>query len=225
MFRSYINAKKVQRKYKKKNTNIKSLRIQPDLICGKNCLISKRTQIESNVKIGNYTYFNSAYQVITIESNITIGSFCSIAPGVCIGVGNHESKFVTTHPILFDKYYVPALGIEASNQQVTGLKDKDLYTSIGNDVWIGMNANIKRGVTIGNGAIIATGAVVTKDVPNYAIVGGVPANIIGYRFDEEIVSLLNTYESNAFWNWDEITLREHFNVLYDIKKYIEFIRK
>lgn len=77
-------------------------------------------------------------------------------------------------------------------------------TVIGNDVWIGLRAIIKAGVKIGNGAVIDAGAVVTKDIPDYAIAVGVPAKVIRYRFDAETIDKLNTMK---WWNFDEEKLR------------------
>jgi len=162
---------------------------------------------------------------ITVESNVKIGSFCSIAPGVHIGAGNHEYRYVTTHPILFDKYYEQKLNMPANIQKVNGLKDKDTKTYIGNDVWIGIDAIIKRGVKIGNGAIIAAGSVVVKDVPEYAIVGGNPAQIIKFRTTEENIKYLIENEDKMWWNWEEDKLIKNIDKLYDFEEYIKYLKK
>lgn len=83
-------------------------------------------------------------------------------------------------------------------------------TVIGNDVWIGYNATIMPGIHIGDGEIIATNAVVTKDVPSYSIVGGNPAKLIRYRFDEETIDILNTLK---WWNWDVEKITEYIPIL------------
>lgn len=124
-------------------------------------------------KIGCHNYFA---RNVYIDSTV-IGNYCSIGPNVQIGPGNHNYKLVSTKLDVMEK-----VGITYS--QI----DKDLI--IGNDVWIGCKAIICRGISIGNGAVIAAGAVVVNDVPDYAIVAGVPAKIIKYRFNEEEIRKL-----------------------------------
>lgn len=214
-------------KYEKKkiNTKIYSRYVSKDLKIGCNCIIGKCAYIYENVKIGNFSYLNSSNLKTIIESNVEIGDFCSIGPGVIIGMGNHYVNTVTTHPILFDKYYSKVFKEQILEQQLEGLIDKDKKTLIGSDVWIGARANIKRGVHIGNGAIVAAESVVTKDVPDYAIVAGVPAKVIKYRFSESKINFLVKYESSCFWNWNKEFLVNNFHTLYDIEDYIKVVER
>ena len=134
------------------------------------------------VKIGDYTYINSGYIY-----NCIIGKYCSIGNNVSIGPGEHIVSKISTFPI---------------NNLVFNQKDfselkPTIPTIIGHDVWIGNNAVILQNVMVGDGAVVAAGAVVTKNVPPYAIVGGVPAKVIKYRFDEDIISKLLKIE---WWN-------------------------
>jgi len=161
----------------------------------------------SNVTLGDFTYVAANSSLI----NVKIGSYCSIASNVKCGLGFHPSKtFVSTHPIFFS----------LSKQSQITFVDKQYFeeyseTEIGNDVWIGENVTIVGGVKIGDGAIVAAGAVITKDIPSYAIVGGVPGKIIKYRFEEnEILFLLKL----KWWEMDYEIIKENFLLFHDIKK-------
>lgn len=125
-----------------------------------------------------------------MESNTIIGRYCSLAPNVYIGPGEHYTGLVTTHPLMFDPYWRLMLGIKEKDNYIKQIGKKNDYTVIGNDVWIGLGAIILRGVTISDGAIVAAGSVVVKDVPPYAIVGGVPARILKYRFSQDKIDEL-----------------------------------
>jgi len=161
----------------------------------------------SEVELGDFTY-------IAADSNISktkIGKFCSIGPNCKIGLGKHPVKdFVSTHPIFFSTL---------KQTQIT-FADKNYFKEfenikIGNDVWIGANVIIIDGVNIGDGVIIATGSVVTKDVLDYTIIGGVPAKIIKYRFeDKEIDKLLNL----KWWDMDLEYLKNNFTKFHNIEK-------
>ena len=188
---------------------IKSYAISPDIKLEKGTLITRRVSIAKSVSIGKYTYINSNYNWTTIESNTVIGKYSSIGPGAAIGYGNHNYKYLSTHPFLYNSRY----GFVGTD---TELDDDKLLTVIGNDVWIGANANIKRGVKIGDGAIIAMNAVVTKDIPPYAIAAGVPAKILKYRFDEDTIKYLNKIK---WWNISEDVLKNRINSMYDYKKF------
>ncbi len=121
-----------------------------------------------------------------------VGRFCSIAPGVIAGLSNHPTTFLSTHIFSHanrDRRFRDDpvfLGMKSEES----FENRKLRTSIGNDVWIGAGSIIVRGVSIGDGAIVAAGAVVAKDVPPYAIVGGVPARVIKFRFDAPTIERL-----------------------------------
>lgn len=150
-------------------------------------------------KIGSYSYIGINTWIINSE----VGKFCSIATDVSVGLAEHTLSYISTSPIF----------TETPNGAGHSWIDKSLInpskpTYIGNDVWIGFRALIKSGVTIGNGAIIGAGAIVTKDVPPYAIVAGVPAKIIRYRFSQEIIAEL---ENLKWWDWNENDLKENIS--------------
>lgn len=171
-----------------------------------------------NIKIGDYTIYNDfANNPIDFEKNnvlyhypinhdqLIIGKFCSIACGAkfIFTSANHTLKSLSTYPFpLFWEEY----GLE--QKDVTRAWEKKGDIVIGNDVWIGYEAVIMSGVQIGNGAIIGTRAVVTKDVEPYTIVGGVPAKPIKKRFDDETIKKL---QSLCWWDWNKEQLREKLN--------------
>ncbi len=109
-----------------------------------------------------------------------IGKFTSISYGVTIGPPEHNYKRMTQHPFIIRSEY----GI-LSKEECIPNDEFETPVTIGNDVWIGCNSTILRGIEIGNGAIVGANSVVTKDVPPYAIVAGCPARIIKYRFNQE----------------------------------------
>lgn len=145
-------------------------------------LIGSHTHILRNVtlnhvNIGSFTYIGED----CIFQNTSIGNYCSISREVFCGLGNHPLDSFSTSPLFYRRKNT--FGLEIVRQDSEYEEYQPIH--IGNDVWIGARAIIKDGVTIGNGAVIATGAIVTKDVPDYAIVAGVPAKIIRYRTSEE----------------------------------------
>jgi len=164
----------------------------------------------TNSEINDFTYVSNNTKI----QYSTIGKFCSIGPNVQIGLGKHPTKdFVSTHPIFFSD--LANEKIQLSN--TVYFKEFENIV-IGHDVWIGANAIVLDGVTINDGAIIAAGAIVTKDVPHYAIVGGIPAKIIKFRFEEsEIKDLKNL----KWWDMDFNYLKKHFVEFHNIKKLLE----
>lgn len=140
----------------------------------------------SRVMIGAYTFLRDNVRIAGQVAHI--GRFCSIAPGVVIGDGNHPTDWLSSHSFQWGEGgWIPS---EALSQFKSPAERKIRKAIIGSDVWIGANAIILSGVTIGDGAIIAAGSVVSRDVPPYAIVGGVPARIIRFRFDERTIERL-----------------------------------
>lgn len=165
-----------------------------------------------DVTIGSYTYIAAQAAM----SMVTIGRFCSIGPYLICGHGDHPTDFASTSPVFFSK----------EKQCGVSFTDKNLFEErrpiqIGNDVWIGVRVFIRDGVKIGNGAIIAAGAVVVKDVPDYAIVGGIPAKFIRYRFTEEIIAELLKLR---WWEWPEEKLRkaQPYIAQNDVRKFLDW---
>lgn len=144
-------------------------------------------------KFGAYSYGNMG----CIIYNATVGRYVSIGHRVIIGAIEHPIDRISTHPFVFND--LGTFGIFDDFSKITSKKGfEQKRTIVGNDVWIGANAVIKQGVSIGNGAVIAAGAVVVKDVEPFSIVGGVPAKIIKKRFSENDVLIL---EELKWWDY------------------------
>lgn len=179
----------------------------PNRVCDRSVLY--------HVIFGRHSYCAPGCQL----SHCTIGRFCSIGPEVTIGLGIHPTDRVSTFP-----------GFYSGNRHTANFGsdpavEEHRSTVVGNDVWIGARVIIPGGVTIGDGAVIAAGAVVTKDVPRYAIVGGVPARVIRYRFVSEVVDEVVRLQ---WWNWSDDRIRSCAHLFHDptaLAAYCEAARK
>ena len=150
-----------------------------------------------------WRYPGHSYAMQPASINAKIGKFVSIGKNSLIGAGMHPLDYISTHPCFYNEE------INAKNSPVI----------IGNDVWIGQNVFIKPGVKIGNGAVIGINSVVTKDVPDYAIVGGAPAKFIRYRFSEKIIKELLASK------WWEFSLEEITKLSYkEPEKFLEELK-
>ena len=173
-----------------------------------------------SIQVGDFTIYNDyvndpklfeknnvLYQYPINHDKLIIGKFCSIACGAkfIFNSANHTLSSLSTYPfpIFFEEW-----GLDVKN--ITNAWDNKGDIVIGNDVWIGYEAVIMSGVTIGDGAIIGTRAVVTKDVPPYTIVGGVPAKPIRKRFSEDVISCLLEIR---WWDWSKERIAENINAI------------
>lgn len=176
---------------------------------GRHVYIGSNVTIE-NVTIGDRSYINRGTSI----HNATVGKYCSIGPNVQIIVGAHPVDMVSSHPAFY-----------ASNKSFHTYADRMYFAEfgkavIGNDVWIGEGSLIPGNIIIGDGAVVASRAVVTADVEPYSIVGGVPARHIRYRFDEQTRSAIAL---SSWWDWDEGELQENFARFHDPQDFIHFL--
>ncbi len=162
-----------------------------------------------NVSVDSYSY-------ISKNSNVSftkIGKFTSIGPNFNCGFGIHPLNSISSSPMFYSKEGIK--GFSFSNADSFEMRKN---IAIGNDVFIGSNVTIIDGIIIGDGAVIGAGAVVTKDVPPYAIVVGVPAKIIKYRFEKEVIDKLIHLQ---WWNWNDVKLSEISKDFFDIDLFLK----
>lgn len=170
-------------------------------------VIGRRT-INNGVKIWRWT-----------TAEVSIGKYSSLAHDVrfIVDEGCHTMMQVTNFPLIPSLYKQGLIAREEKDHLLENRKQRE-GIHIGNDVWIGTGAYILSGVTIGNGVTIAANAVVTKDVPDYAVVGGVPARVISMKHNEETIEKLNRIK---WWDWDDITIKNRVEDFFDIESFVE----
>lgn len=184
-------------------------------------------------KIGKYSYGPICRNHAFIES---IGNFCGFATGT-EAVPNHPMDCITTHPMIYAGQTWGGVKIDYNHfknnrwffEGVKPCKEfkQDKRSKIGNDVWLGRNVIITNGANIGNGVIAGAGSVITKDVPDYAVVVGAPARVIRYRYTKDQIKALNEIK---WWDWSDEEIRERYEDFYlpieeFIKKYYKNVYK
>jgi acetyltransferase-like isoleucine patch superfamily enzyme len=175
---------------------------------------------KGKVTIGKHTYGTPIILSLWKYDKITIGDYCSIGPLVIIIPGSghilpkeYRNFRVSTYPLTLLKKDSWKPEYDHPHPENDGV------VIIGNDVWIGARAIVNPGVTIGDGAIIGSGSVVTRDVEPYSIVAGSPAKIINHRYNPDQINKLLKI---AWWNWDEKKIIENLDYMYgDVDKFIE----
>ncbi len=198
----------------------KNVKVSPKSIFNRNTIFEGNNVIARNVMIGNTHIGRNTY--IGRDSylpNCFIGRFCSISTNVKLVSDTHPSSvFVSTCPSFFSTLKQNGQTFVMENKFNERLRIDGYSLKVGNDVWIGANVIIKGGITIGDGAIVAMGAVVNNDVPPYAIVGGVPAKILKYRFTEKQIEQL---ESIQWWEKPDKWLQSHAVEFENIELFLE----
>jgi acetyltransferase-like isoleucine patch superfamily enzyme len=179
--------------YKFNQKEIKSLGLNLDLLnVQRELMVSSPVSLQNCVvkgkcKVGAFTYFGKSCEIRDSD----IGNYCSISAEVIINPMQHPLNYLSTHSFVFGDNggfrNVESFG-RVKTQPVYKVARKRV--EIGHDVWIGRRVIIMGGVNIGNGAVIAANSVVTKDVPPYAVVGGVPSRVIKYRFEEDMIDVV-----------------------------------
>tara|TARA_B110001450_G_C17637054_1_gene487630 strand:- start:490 stop:1143 length:654 start_codon:yes stop_codon:yes gene_type:complete len=189
----------------KNNSHVYNYNLSIKTKIGKKVRVDKGTEIHK-LELGDYSSISGPSYI----EDAIIGKYCSIARNTVIAPSSHNYEWVSTSHLLTLKDF--------------GFINEDILSSqadpviIGNDVWIGINAIVLRGIKIGDGAVVAAGAVVTKDVAPYSIVGGVPAKHIKFRYSKnQIKHLLNI----MWWEWDKKKLKKNISLFYDIEKFID----
>ena len=174
-------------------TKVRGARLSKNVRIGSHCNIQR-----GGVK--SFSYMGDYCELPQVE----IGKFCSIAAHVTLAAGNHPMNYVSTSPYTYSTIRNSFTKKQLYTQEFFYTDENHEYLcKIGNDVWIGTGATLvcgSKALNIGDGAVIAAGSVVTKDVPPYAVVAGCPAKILRYRFSDETIAEM---EKEKWWDKDE----------------------
>ena len=161
--------------------------------------------VKPGVRILAHSYMNGG----RIQRGVYIGRYCSIGSGVTIGTGHHDMSLLST-----------SSWFESGVAPTVARAEEGVLVRIKHDVWIGDGAIIMSGVTVGTGAVVGAGAVVTKDVPDYAVVVGVPAKVLKFRFEPDVIERLLRLK---WWEFNDQVLKNH--KLMDIYASLAFLER
>lgn len=186
------------------------------VFAGGNCVQERAVVVDSIIGFGTYISWG------TLVQSAKIGKFCCIGPNIYFASGTHPTRgFVSMHPAFFSNrmqagFSFVEQSIFKEDTARPEFEGKSIW--IGNDVWIGASATILPGVRIGDGAIVAAGTVVHKDVEAFSVVAGCPMREIRKRFSPEIRKVI---QSSEWWNWDLQTLKERVRLFADADQFAE----
>lgn len=187
---------------------------------GRNVIYEKAEISNSVIGFATYVGLNSKIR------SAKIGRFCTIADNVRTSLGKHPAgEFVSIHPAFYSTAKQAGFSFveEQLFEEHTYIDEgKQFVVEIGNDVWIGNNVMITDGVKIGDGAVIAAGSIVTKNIPSYAIYGGIPAKLIRYRFKPEEIEFLLRFK---WWQKDFAWLEKHHGLFTSVEKFMQEFQK
>lgn len=189
-------------------TCVEGTGVSPRARIGRRAIVRRGTEVGADVILGDFSYISGPRSYVEAAR---IGKFCSIARQVVIGPGDHDLSAVTTHPFPVSPAYGGLAGVTKQEAQKAP-------PVIGNDVWIGINAIVMRGVTIGDGAVVAANSVVTRDVEPYTIVGGVPARYLKRRFPPEIAEAL---QRSRWWDWPDRILSKRLEEFREPENFVQ----
>jgi virginiamycin A acetyltransferase len=182
-----------------------------------NCNIDPQAKVFFNHMLVNVTVGRGTYIAQnSIILNTSIGKFCSIGPNLVCGWGIHPIDGISTSPVFYSTKKQAGFTLSQYDKC-----EEQKQTTIGNDVFIGMNVAILDGVNIGDGAVIGAGAVVSKDIPPYAIAVGSPIQIIKYRFPKETIDAL---VESKWWDQDQAVLSEVEKNFFEVEKFLQFMQ-
>lgn len=173
----------------------------------------------NEVPIGRMTYGYRSFSRHSWVGLESIGRFCSIAKSCSIVGASHPLEWVSTNPFLYNK----DRGVLAKKApRLPDLSARNRKVTIGHDVWVGEGVRILRSVTLGHGCVVGAGSVVTKSVPPYAIVVGVPAKVMRYRIPEELIPDMLEI---AWWDWPLETIKERMSAFYDPAEFVKTFKR
>lgn len=188
---------------------------------GRECVFEGNNYVGGELHYCQFGYGSYIHKNSTM-SYVKVGRFCAIGENVNVRLFQHPLNMVSISPCFYRKNHKLQTFVEDNYFEDQQMLEKDISVIIGNDVWIGCGALIKGGISIGDGAVIGAGAVVTKNVEPYAIVGGVPAKLIRYRFSKEKIDRLLKIK---WWDRSVDWLKKNGDYFTDIDKFIKTFEK